>query len=882
MRKLSQGFKVSASDLVGYVYCRHLSALNRAVAEGALNRPPITDDPFLKILWGLIHEQNYVEHLTNSGLEVVKIEGMEVTDTAVAETVAAMTSGVQVIAQGALSYGGWVGRADILRRVEVPSALGVWSYEAVDTKVARETRAGTVLQLCLYSELIKEVQGLAPEHMSVVVPWSDFEPHQYRFVDYAAYFRRVRQGFLQSLTRAEAQTTYPDPNEHCEVCRWRSVCDQRRREDDHLCLVAGVSKLQINELTNRGFSTMKSFSAMPLPLDWKPERGSAATYVRVREQARIQVEAREAGEPRFELLAVEAGFGLTRLPEPSEGDIFLDLEGDPFAGEHGLEFLFGYLSADDNVGLTYRHSWGLSRADEKRGFQDFIDFVIARWAEFPGMHIYHYAPYEPAALKRLMGRYATREEELDRMLRAKLFVDLYQVVRHAIRGVESYSIKRLEPFYGFQRNTALADANAALAVLQANIELLDDPSSIPEDTRATVVGYNEDDCRSAAVLRDWLEGLRQQIVASGTPVPRPEPGDGAPNEKITDWLIRLNAVIAKLTAGIPADPKQRTAEQQARWILANVIDWHRREDKAVWWEYFRLSDLSAEDLREEPCGLSGLSFVGEVGGTIRAPIRRYCFPPQETEIRGGEDLRNMGGARLGAVEAISFKNATIDIKKRQDSVGLHPAAVFAHTYIDPKVMAESLLGIGAYVAENGLFGDGPYLAARDLLLRETPRTEGQPLHRLGETAVEAAVRLCGGLRGGILAIQGPPGAGKTYTGAHMICELLRQDKIVGITANSHKVIRNLINEVIHSAEKQGLSLHCCQKPAAMEDAQPSLSFARSNKDLFAVLGNTAMVGAGTAWLWAAAEAFETVDVLFVDEAAQMSLANPAFAQRPPP
>jgi predicted RecB family nuclease len=874
MRKVGQGFEVSASDLVGYLYCRHLSALDRAVAEGALKRPPITDDPFLKILWGLIHERSYVEHLTNSGLEVVKIEGVEVTDAAVAETVAAMKSGVQVIAQGALSFSGWVGRADILRRVEVPSALGVWSYEAVDTKVARETKAGTVLQLCLYSELIKEVQGFAPEHMSVVVPWSDFEPHQYRFVDYAAYFRRVRQEFLQSLTSAEAQTTYPDPNEHCEVCRWRSICDQRRRDDDHLCLVAGISKLQINELTDRGFSTMKSLSAIPLPLDWKPERGSAATYVRVREQARIQVEAREAGEPRFELLAVEAGFGLTRLPEPSEGDIFLDLEGDPFAGEHGLEFLFGYLSVDDNAGLTYRHSWGLSRADEKRGFQDFIDFVIARWAEFPGMHIYHYAPYEPAALKRLMGRYATREEELDRMLRAKLFVDLYQVVRHAIRaGVESYSIKRLEPFYGFQRNTALADANAALAVLQANIELLEDPSSIAEDTRATVVGYNEDDCRSAAVLRDWLERLRQQMVAGGTPVPRPEPGDGAPNEKITDWLIRINAVIAKLIAGIPADPKQRTAEQQARWILANVIDWHRREDKAVWWEYFRLSDLSAEDLREEPCGLSGLSFVGEVGGTIRAPIHRYRFPPQETEIRGGEDLRNMGGARLGAVEAISFENATIDIKKRQDSGGLHPAAVFAHTYIDPKVMAESLLGIGAYVADNGLFGDGPYLAARDLLLRETPRTEGQPLHRLGETAVEAAVRLCGSLRGGILAIQGPPGAGKTYTGAHMICELVRQDKIVGITANSHKVIRNLINEVIHSAEKQSLSLHCCQKPAAMEDAQPSLSFARSNKDLFAVLGNTAMVGAGTAWLWAAPEGFETVDVLFVDEAAQMSLAN---------
>jgi predicted RecB family nuclease len=874
MKNTRDIYELTASDLVGYLNCRHLAALERKVAEGTLKKP-YTEDSLLKILWerGLIHERSYVEHLTKAGLEVVRIEGIEVTSAAAAETVAAMKKGVQVIVQGALAHGGWVGRADILRRVELPSALGGWSYEAVDTKLARETKAGAVLQLCLYSDLIKEVQGLPPEYMSVVVPWSDFEPQQYRFTDYAAYFRRVRWELLQSLSKAEAEPTYPDPNEHCEICGWRAACERRRRADDHVCLVAGISKLQINELTDSGFPTMKTLATMPLPLDWKPERGSAEAYSRVRKQARIQVEAREAGELRFELLAVEPGFGLTRLPEPSDGDIFLDLEGDPFSGEHGLEYLFGYVSSDGRGALTYRHTWGLSRADEKLGFQGFLDFVMARWAEFPGMHIYHYAPYEPAALKRLMGRYATREEELDRILRAKLFVDLYHIVRHGIRaGVESYSIKRLEPFYAFDRDTALADANDALAVLQANIEL-DDVSSISEETKATVLGYNEDDCRSAAALRGWLESLRRQIFDSGTPVPRPEPGDSAANEKITDWLTRVNAVITKLTTDISDDPADRTPEQQARWILANVIDWHRREDKAVWWEYFRLADLSAQELLDEQAGLSGLSFVGEVGGTVRAPVHRYRFPPQDTEIRGGEDLHNVGGARFGAVEAISFVNATIDVKKRRDTAGVHPEAVFAHSYVDPKVMAESLLRIGTYVAEHGLVGDGPYLAAGDLLLREMPRVGGQPLHRPGETAVGAAVRLCGALSGGILPIQGPPGAGKTYTGAQMICELVRRGKTVGITANSHKVIRNLIEAAIEAAEKQGLNLHCCQKPAEMEDAQPHLSFARSNKELFDALGTTAMVGAGTAWLWAKPEAFETVDVLFVDEAAQMSLAN---------
>jgi uncharacterized protein len=237
-----------------------------------------------------------------------------------------------------------------------------------------------------------------------------------------------------------------------------------------------------------------------LPLEWKPDRGSADSYVRIREQARIVAEARAAGAGKFELLPIETGFGLTCLPEPSDGDVFFDLEGDPFVGEHGLEYLFGYLFRGAGGALVYEGEWALTRADEKRSFERFVDFVMARWAQFPGLHIYHYAPYEPAALKRLMGRYATREEEIDRMLRARLFVDLYQIVRHGLRAsVESYSIKRLEPFYAFTRATPLADANAALANLQANLELGDAPA-IADQTKTTVCSYN----RRRALATPWV------------------------------------------------------------------------------------------------------------------------------------------------------------------------------------------------------------------------------------------------------------------------------------------------------------------------------------------------------------------------------------------
>ena len=636
--------------------------------------------------------------------------------------------------------------------------------------------------------------------------------------------------------------------------------------------MAGISKLQINELKQRGVSTMRGLAGMPLPLDWTPDRGAAESYGRIREQARVQVEAREAGERKFDVLPVEDGFGLTRLPEPSDGDIFFDLEGDPFVDEHGLEYLFGYLFIGETGETGYRSEWAFSRADEKKVFEGFVDFVMARWAQFPSMHIYHYASYEPSALKRLMGRYATRQEEIDQMLRAGLFVDLYQVVRRGIRAsVESYSIKRLEPFYAFERERGLADVNAALTILQANLELNDIPS-IADQITATVVAYNKDDCRSAAGLRDWLETLRAQLVADGGDVPRPELGEGAPSETLTDWLIRINALVAQLSADVPVDPEERNEEQHARWILANMLDWHRREDKSVWWEYFRLAELSTEDLMDERAGLSGLSFSREAGGTARAPIHRYRFPPQETELRGSEAL-HVRRDKLGKIEAISFDDCTVDIKKRQDSVATHPQAVFAHTYVNAQVLKDSLVRLGEYVAQHGLRGEGPYRAARDLLLKEAPRVGGQELHREGETTVEAAIRLCGHLTHGILSIQGPPGAGKTFTGARMICELARQGKTIGITANSHKVIRNLIDAAIDAADEMDVDLQCCHKAAEMEEVQHRLSFAKRNEDLFAALRTGVSVGGGTAWLWSRPEAFETADVLFVDEAAQMSLAN---------
>ncbi len=864
----------SATDLANHLSCNHLTQLDAEVARDARAKPKGWD-PLLEVLRkrGDLHEQAYLDRLEEAGCKIVRIEGVGLEQRHAEETATAMRSGATIISQGVLSDGRWGGRADILRRVDTPSDLGNWSYEVIDTKLARETKGGSVLQLCLYTDLLAKAQGGVPELMYVVAPWSDFEPQAFRSNDYLAYYRLVKRNLEAAVADGADAQTYPDPRQHCDICRWQRDCDTRRRADDHLCLVAGISRLQIEELRRHDITTVTALAAEPLPLIWKPERGAIQTYERIREQARLQVIARDNGTPVYEPLEPMAGYGLGRLPEPSVGDVFFDLEGDPYVGEGGLEYLFGRVAFDDRGNAQYTALWALTREEEKRAFEEFIDWVIARWQRYPDMHVYHFAPYEPAALKRLMGRYATREEEVDRMLRAGLLVDLYGVVRGGIRAsVESYSLKELERFHEFERSIALPEANRALSQVQARLEFTD-IDGLTDESRTTVQDYNRDDCLSTIGLRNWLEDVRNEQVEAGTQIERPETGNGDPSEAISAWQERMNMLMEQLTENVPADAEDRTVEQQAQWLLANIADWHRREDKSAWWEYFRLSDLSADDLTDERSALTDLEFIDTVGGSARAPVHRYRFPSQETDLRGGKNLMSVGGEKLGKLEAISFEYRTVDIRKRMDSSGWHPPAVFAHEVVNTKVLSKSLVGIGAHVAEVGIEDDGEHLVARDLLLRRRPRIGGTLLRSSDETTVEAALRVALLLEGGVLPIQGPPGAGKTFTGARMICTLVKAGAKVGITANSHKVIRNLLDEVLEAAEEGRIDLTAIQKPAEKEPNLDRLRFTTKNEEVFSALRGNCQVAGGTSWLWARPEARNAVDVLFVDEAAQMSLAN---------
>ena len=874
MKKTSTGIRLSASDLSNHLSCRHLTTLDMDVAIGGKGAP-VWNSPDARILQerGIAHEDAYVEHLKSTGLAAVNFRAFGNDDKLVGETLLAMQAGVDVIVQAAFGDTDWFGRVDVLRRVDKPSRLGSWSYEAYDCKLAHETKAATILQLSLYSQLVGAAQGLLPDAMYVVPPGETFEPERYRTLDYAAYYRYVKSR-LEAVTGANGvgPATYPEPTPHCDICRWQQECDKERRRDDHLSLVAGINKLQRKQLGAWETTTVAGLAAYPLPITQRPVHGCRESYIRVREQARVQVAGRESGTPVHEVLQMTDEHGLSLLPEPSPGDVFFDLEGDPFVGPNGREYLFGFALPDG----TYESRWGLTADQERDAFVWFVDLVMAKWAEHPGMHIYHYSPYEPSALKRLMGRYGVREDEIDRMLRAKVFIDLHTVVKRSVRAsVEQYSLKALEVFHGFARKISLDEAGRAMRALQHSLE---SARSTPfnDAVEDAIIAYNADDCFSTQSLRDWLERARTQLEDTGHVIARPVATDGTATPALSDRQRRSAALGTALKNNVPVDSALRSPDQAASWLLADLLDWHRREVKAEWWEFFRMKDLTDEDLFDERSAIAGLTFAERVSVSRKIPTDRYSFDKQEMDVRAGDTVCQRG-EKIGEVIAVDAIARTVDIKKTKKTADVHPTAVFVDkTGPSSDEQADALYRLGDWILFEGVNAPGRYRAARDLLLRIPPRLADGTTVVLadGEETVAAAKRIAVLLNESVLPIQGPPGAGKTYAAARMICELIQQGKKVGITAMSHKVIRHLLDKVLEASRECGIQgLTCIQKVKEDDIPVPGITFATENTSPLAALRAGTQLVAGTSWLWSRADYFEAVDVLFVDEAGQMSLAN---------
>ncbi len=335
--------------------------------------------------------------------------------------------------------------------------------------------------------------------------------------------------------------------------------------------------------------------------------------------------------------------------------------------------------------------------------------------------------------------------------------------------------------------------------------------------------------------------------------------------------------MGKLTDGIPADLEARTKEQQARWLLAQLLDWHRREDKPRAWRYFDLRGMDDADLLEERDAVSGLVWMGTVTSTDGVTADRYSFPNQETKIRPNDKKEvHHRDRRIGKVVAMDSIARTIDIEKSGEAGGFHPTSIFVkEPYRDPKEQQGSLYRLGCWVRDHGIGGAGPWQAARSFLLREPPELLNSERLRVRDTEEfsDELSRIVTALSSSVLAVQGPPGSGKTTSAARTIDALVTKRKMkIGVTALSHAVIRNLLKTIYIEGSGRVRCMHKSDKK--YDGSSEKIEVTTTNRPALTGLtkGSVDVLG-GTAFLWSREEFKDSVDVLFVDEASQVSLAD---------
>jgi uncharacterized protein len=868
MQKKSHAIAYSPSDLCRWLDSRYATWMERFRLEHPEEAQPDSPDESEQLMarHGEQHEREVRARLEADGRDVVEISAAD----PFAATLEAMREGREVIHRAALSHGDFHGWADFLVRVDGPSALGAHHYEVQDAKLARRPKPYYLVQLCCYAEMLEALQGVRPESVAVVLGTG--EERRFRTDDYFWYYRSLKRSFLRFMETFDPARR-PVPDLGGDHGRWSAHAEAWLEQADHLSRVAGIRGSQVKKLETAGVTTIAGLAAARLA---RVPRMQQATYERLRTQARLQIESAGLDRPRYEVIPPDVDAprrGLALLPPASRLDVFFDMEGYPL-DDAGLEYLFGAAWIDGGGRRRFSDWWAHDPGEERRAFEAFVDWVHARWRDEPAMHIYHYAAYEVAALRRLMGRHGTREEEVDRLLRHEVFVDLYTVVRQGlIVGERSYSLKDVEKLYREARATEVGTAVDSIV----HYEHWRD-SGQPRDWKASSIlaeirAYNRDDCDSTLQLAAWLrERQRAHDVAF---VPAGGEDDAAKADTLSETAQRRRDLAEDLL--------RRSATSKATpcdEMLGHLVEFHRREDKPVWWAMFDRAERTEEELIEDLACLGGLARTADAPVPVRwSRAFHYAFDPdQDTKLHDGDDcyLAHDLSTRV-TIETLDRENGRVLLCVGPGALGRlggEPPgrlSLIPDEWVPPEPITTSI----EHVAREWLEKRCGPRALEDFLLRRTPRLRGHDggaLLRAGEDLAEGVIRVVSSMDDTTLCIQGPPGSGKTTTGARVILELLRRGARVGIASNSHKAVLNLMNKCSELSDWDV----ACLKVGGPED-DPLYGRCRralrvESNDAAGLLDTYRLVG-GTAWLFSREDMRARLDWLFVDEAGQVSVAN---------
>ncbi len=851
---------MTPSKVTAWVDCPHYLTLRHQVDTGSLTEPEPSFGSFARLLMqkGLVHEQECRADYLRRGKSI-----LDVSPRRDGETFSAWVKrggnpfedGWDVVYQMPFIHDGVRGIADFVERVADGHTV---SYEAVDAKLTREAaKPGHVLQLCFYSEAIEALTGQPPPHMHIWLGSGRRET--LRVNDFLPYWRRLRSQLADALVAGPTGPTVPRPCSHCEFCEFYSLCERQWRSEDSLIYVADIRQLDIAALTTAGVATLTQLAQTPDQVDGlRPER-----LARLVDQAALQVRAtsRPDEPPPFSLITpgtdTEWGHGLEKLPQPDDGDVFLDFEGDPFwRADLGLFFLFGLLERDSDGCWRYRTWWAHDQQQESTAVTELVNYLTQRREQFPDMHIFHYNHTERSELQKLTQSHGVAEAALAQLVDTGAFVDLYVVAHNSIQaGVESYGLKYVERLSDFERSHEI-DRGAGAVVRYEHYMADRDQSDLD-----AIAAYNEDDVRATLALRNWLNEYRPAAMPWRDSYLEPPPGIPELDERVT----RLHQF----------DP------ETDQYLLGDLLGYWWREWRAYIAPKMAALKEDPAEVLENPGALADLRAIGSVArvgknGKPIIPAMRFTFPPQACDRfprQGGAVMFVIPDAQLcyATIDRLDGEAGEVDLVWRQklEETGYLPRVVVLNDWVDPKPKALALQAFADDVLE-----DRPHNAVTmSLLRRELPRFAGpRPAGGKFSDDLSDMTDWVTRLDNSYVAIQGPPGSGKTYSGAHLVHALILAGFRVGITAMSHHAIANLLDEVLAVFKANGDAERLNAVRNAGSDPTRLLGITHGGNAICAK--SEFNLVAGTTWLFSSNHMQSApVDVLLIDEAGQLSLAD---------
>ena len=853
--------------LTRFVNCKHI--ITNEFNEKTLNlkRTEKTFSDKLRLEKGLIHELNYFKELSKKYKKIKNIKDLKSLSKKekIKETIEALKQGYELIYGGWLESGKWSGELDFLEiNKDLKSNLGNWSYEVTDTKNSASVKGDHVYQVGLYCFLLKETQGILPNNFYILLKDKSKQAIKLREV-YDTFL--LHKNSYENFISNELNKTKSEKCGFCKLCDWEQVCSEEWIKNRHLNQVLGNNKKNTKKLNKVGINNYDELAKLDPKKKIEGLREEAK--IKIIKQAKLQIEAEKKGYPIFNIneenLNLKKGFNL--LPQPSECDLFFDIESvqdHVFSGK--LEYLFGLFYVENGKKI-FKPLWSHDRNEEKQSVIDFFSFTNNHFKKYPNAKIFHYSSYEITALERLTSLYKVHTVDYDHYLNLERFVDLFRVVKQAIYvSQKSYSIKEIEKYYQFERSGDLRKGDVSEEYYIQWMETKD------KKLLNEIEEYNKQDCISTFKLRNWL----LKIKPEGTKwhVPEKEHIELRPfEETLLEYQKKFN--------------ESKLKDQPIVKLLSDIIGYYSREMKPSWREFFDRKHLTHEELIDENECIGNMKLVSQFQNK-RSFEYKFLFPPQEYKLKKGDGViiaNNNETDRddsAGTIKELDQVNRSVVLRK---GISKEKKQLPRTLSIGKKLMQHSLfdkLNKNIYdFCENILENKKGYDALKSFLNRDIPNIKdlksGDKIIK-SENFAKEIPNIISRLNSSYVFLQGPPGTGKTFHSANAIVELLKKNKKIAVTANSHKVIHNLLERVENIATKQNFVFKGLKKGNPNDgdsfyDGKLIKTESNEKKYIDGLKENKILLYGGTKYHLASWYYRSKIDYLFIDEASQFSLAD---------